>query len=121
MYQALLPIVWEVGPGNEATIKRSYTNVEDPAVIHQDATIPRGRSRERVRDDDFSPPTTNQPRHTPSHNRSVDESKTNTISVADDHISVKDEEMSHSEKEPELESCFLSQDCVGTKSDVPPG
>ena len=42
------------------------------------------------------------------------------ISVADDHVSVKDEEISHSEKEPELESCCLSQDCVATKSDVPP-
>ena len=80
--------------------KPSYMNDEDLAVMHQDATIP---SPESVRDDDFSSPTTDQPEHTPSHN-----------------LSVKDEEISRSEEEPELESCCLSQDCVATTCDVPP-
>ena len=103
--------------------ERSCMNIEDPAVTHQDATIPRGRSRESVRDDDFSSPTTaDQPERTSSHNLSVDESKANTISVADDLVSVKNEEMSHLEEEPELESCCLSQDCtcVATTCDVTP-
>ena len=101
--------------------QQSYMHAEDPAVTHQDANIPRGRSRESVRrDDDFSPPTTDQPEHTPSHNLSVDQVKTNTISAADDHVSVKEEEISHSEKEPELESRCLSQDCVATTCDVTP-
>ena len=98
--------------------QQSYMHAEDPAVTHQDANIPRGRSRESVRrDDDFSPPTTDQPEHTPSHNLSVDEAKT---SAADDRVSVKEEEISRSEKEPESESRCLSQDCVATTCDVPP-
>ena len=55
--------------------------------------------------------------HTPSHNLSVDQVKTNTISTADDLVSVKEEEISHSEEEPKLESCCLSQDCVATTCD----
>ena len=44
--------------------QQSYIHAEDPAVTHQDANIPRGRSRESVRrDDDFSSPTTDQPEH----------------------------------------------------------
>ena len=77
---------------------------EAPAFMHQDDNIP--RETESVRDDHFSPSTTDQP-ISPSRNLSIEGSS-----------AVK---MSYSEKEPELESCCLSEDnVVATVSDVLP-